>query len=131
MPKRHRNRRRTMSGGLFGIGESSSYTNSYSPSTSSSSVGSWFSNAWDKTKKAVGMSDNSTLSYPTSNSSYGGKTKRRRHSMKGGYTSTTGLAAHAAPFSGPSAKPHVWLGGKKTRRSGKHRHSKSCKHRKH
>lgn len=51
---------------------------------------------------------------------YGGKTKRRR--MKGGYkdnTPTTGLATNAAPFSGQTAKPHNWVGGKsRKRRSG-------------
>jgi hypothetical protein len=50
---------------------------------------------------------------------YGGKTKKP--GMKGGYKdniSETGLAASAAPFSGPTAQPHKMVGGK-TRRGGK------------
>jgi hypothetical protein len=57
--------------------------------------------------------------------------------MRGGFsdnTPTTGLAAHASPISGvKTAQPHNLVGGRtrKHRRGGKHRHSKSCKHRKH
>ena len=67
---------------------------------------------------------------------YGGKrrrkgkrTKRLRGGTKG-YTSLTNVASHAASFSGATARPQVWVGGKKTtcRRSKKHRHSRSCKH---
>jgi hypothetical protein len=55
--------------------------------------------------------------------SIGGKTRGRQ--MKGGFqdnTSTTDLAAHAAPFSGPTAEPHNLVGGR-TRRRGR----KICK----
>jgi len=54
-------------------------------------------------------------------SAYGGRTRRKRRHMKGGFhpnTPTTGLVVHAAPFSGPSARPHNWVGGK-TRRHKK------------
>jgi hypothetical protein len=64
---------------------------------------------------------------PMTTSTYGGRKRTRR--MKGGFkdnTPTTGLAAHAAPFSGVTAKPHNLVGGK-TRR----RRRKSRKHRKH
>jgi hypothetical protein len=37
--------------------------------------------------------------------------------MRGGFSGNTGLAAYAAPISGiPSAQPHNWVGGKRTRR---------------
>ena len=63
----------------------------------------------------------------------GGKTKRRRR-MRGGFkdnTPTTGLASHAASFSGSTAQPHNWVGGRTKRRRIKHRHrhTKSCRHR--
>jgi hypothetical protein len=62
-------------------------------------------------------------------SSYGGK-KNKKHTrrMRGGFTDNTpvtGLAAHAASFSGPTAKPHNLVGGK-TRR---HRNSKTNRRR--
>jgi len=59
--------------------------------------------------------------------SFGGRTRGRK--MKGGYKdniSTTDLAAHAAPFSGPTAQPHNLVGGR-TRRRGKKGGRKSCK----
>ena len=109
------------------------------------------SDAWEKTKKTTtGLTGTASTSYtppatsytppaptPTSASAvYGGKTrskKKRRH-MKGGFkdnTPTTGLAAHAAPFSGPTAQPHNWVGGKTKKRYHKRqhrRHTKSCRH---
>jgi len=69
----------------------------------------------------------------------GGKTRRRRRRrhMKGGFkdnTPTTGLVVHAAPFSGSTAQPHNWVGGRTKKRHHrkcykKHRHTKSCRHR--
>lgn len=127
MPKKHKNR--TMKGGFW------------------NSLTQGFSDAWEKTKKATTDayssatgSPSSTYSPPTTTTTYsqptstastgymGGKTKRRR--MRGGFkdnTPTTGLANHAAPFSGKTAQPHNWVGGKTKRR--KHRHSKSCRRR--
>jgi hypothetical protein len=69
----------------------------------------------------------------------GGKYKSKKHYMKGGFTSNApqmNVAGYAAPISGvPNAQPQVWVGkgGRRTRRryKGKHRHTKSCKHRKH
>jgi hypothetical protein len=133
MPKKHKNR--TMKGGFW------------------NSLTQGFSDAWEKTKKATTDayssatgSPSSTYSPPTTTTTYspptttttysqptstgymGGKTKRRR--MRGGFkdnTPTTGLANLAAPFSGKTAQPHNWVGGKTKRR--KHRHSKSCRRR--
>ncbi len=124
MPRRHRNRHRsrTMKGGLFEgwFGSSTPSSSSGLLGSTDSSSGSW----WDKTKKNLGMGSDTTASY-------GGKSRRRNRTIKGGFTGhtpTTGLAVKAAPFSGPTAQPHNWLGGKRSR---KHRHSKSCRHRKH
>lgn len=158
MPKRNRNRRRTMKGGLFegwfGSSDTSS-TSSYQPEGSS-----WYSgitgklSSWtDKAKQGASSMYNSaktsisgTPSYGTTTSynaasdnnqyqqtTYGGKTRKRR--MRGGFSNSrqmTGLAANSASFSGPTAKPHTWVGGR-TRKQicrKKHKHMKSCKHRK-
>jgi len=123
-----RHRRKTMKGGLFGSNTTDTNT---SNGSLFDSISQHINNAVESTRRAVGLGNKSLN---TSNT-YGGKTKRRRH-MKGGfsgYTPTTGLAEHAASFSGPTAQPQVWLGGKsrKCKRGGKHRHTKSCKHRKH
>jgi hypothetical protein len=78
--------------------------------------------------------------YQTSNTSnygnYGGTKKKNRKNKRGGYrdnVSLTNLASHAAPFSGNTAEPHNWVGGKTNRRrkSGsktKKRHHKSKRH---
>jgi len=129
MPRKHR--RRTMKGGFW-----DSLTQS-------------LSSAWDKTKKATTDAYSSATGStpapapapaptpaptpapaPSSTGFMGGKTKRRR--MRGGFkdnTPTTGLASHAASFSGPTAQPHNWVGGRTKRRHRKHRHTKSCRHR--
>jgi hypothetical protein len=119
-------------------------------STWGSSLSQSATNLWDKTKTATSSATSSltgstptptTPTYPPTTSdnstmatsTYGGKSRKRR--MRGGFsdnTPTTGLAAHAASFSGQTAKPHNIVGGKtKRRHGGKHRHSKSCKTRKH
>lgn len=128
MPKRHK--RRSMKGGFW------------------DSLTQGFSSAWEKTKKATtdayssatgSTTPQSTYSSPplmtsqptsTSTGYMGGKTKRRR--MKGGFkdnTPITGLASHAAPFSGSTAQPHNLVGGRTRRRGRKHRCNKSCRHR--
>ena len=108
------------------------------------------SNAWEQTKKASSSAYNSAASSVTSAptpaptpkptptpasapsptpSSFpvtGGR--RRRTSKRGGYSAKTplnGLASTSSPFSGKTAQPQVWVGGKTRRR---HKHSKSCKH---
>jgi hypothetical protein len=52
---------------------------------------------------------------------YGGRRTRRRHT-RGGFrdnTSTTNLASHSASFSGTTAKPHNWVGGRTRRHKRK------------
>jgi hypothetical protein len=132
---RHRHRRRTMKGGFWDT------LSGWGSSISSSATG-----LWQKTKDATSSATSGLTGSTATPTSYtftpahttsvqpmvtGGRTKRRR--MKGGFkdnTPTTGLAAHAASFSGPTAQPHNWVGGRtRRRRGGKHRHSKSCRHR--
>ena len=116
MPRRHR---RTMKGGFL-------YT-----------LSNWGSGLWQKTKDATssltGSSTGATYTPPPSSSTYtqpmttstfgGRRSRKHRRRMRGGFkdnTPTTGLAAHAASFSGQTAKPHTLVGGK-TRRSRKTR----------
>jgi hypothetical protein len=145
MPRRHKHKHRTMRGGFL-----DDISNTLSGWGTSISEGA--SSAWEKTKNATSSLTGSTpstsytptTSYqsPMTTSTYGGKYSRRRRHMKGGYrdnSPTSGLAAHAAPFSGPTAQPQVWLGvghaqpewlGGRTRR--RHRRGrKSRKHRRH
>jgi len=125
MPRRHR---KTMKGGFLDT-----------LSNWGSSLTQGASSFWEKTKQATSSATSgltgSTLSYtptstqpiptqPMTSSTYGGKTRRRR--MRGGFkdnTPTTGLAAHAASFSGETAQPHNWIGGRTRRRGRKGRKS--------
>jgi hypothetical protein len=87
-------------------------------------------------KKFESMSSPSTPHYsaPSSNyltpppRSYGGK-KRRSKKMRGGdftdNSPTTGLAFHAAPFSGETARPNTWVGGKTKKRRRNSKRSKT------
>ena len=104
------------------------------------------SNAYNKTKNSVtNYSTGSSSYYPSqpaystgsyqnqpSSYSYGGKT--RKHKRGGSYSSSisvNGLAANAAPVSNvKTAQPHNLVGGK-SKKHRKHKHSKSCKHKKH
>ena len=69
--------------------------------------------------------------YPT-----GGKKTRRRNSLRkhkrGGSfrdnISLTNLASHAAPFSGNTAQPHNWVGGKTKRSRKSRKHTKRRRH---
>lgn len=137
MPRRHRHRK-TMKGGF--LDDISNTLSGWGSSLSQGAI-----SLWDKTKNTASSATSSltgsTTSYtptqtsmtptqPMTTSTYGGKSRRRR--MRGGFkdnTPTTGLAAHAASFSGQTAQPHNWVGGRTRRRGRKHRHSKSCKHR--
>jgi hypothetical protein len=104
------------------------------------------SDLWEKTKKASSDAYNSatgssstTSSYvpppppATSSTGYMGGRKRSRK-MRGGYSDNialTGLAASASPISDiKSAQPLTTVGGRRTKRHRRHRHGKSCKHRK-
>ena len=96
------------------------------------SITSSLTDAWNKTKTAAsgaynsatgsssGSSTNTTYTSTTPTStttSIGGRKRRRTRRMRGGFSGNTGLAAYAAPISGiPSAQPHNWVGGKRTRR---------------
>ncbi len=98
-----------------GTTSSSSWFGSSTPSTSSSSSSSWFGSSTPTTS--------TTTTTGTGNSWFGGKRRRgkhthRRHKRGGtpGWTPLTGIAAHGAPFSGETAKPQVWVGGKTKRR---------------
>ena len=137
MPKRHRNRHKKTKGGFLGFGSASD------TASGDTTNGSWFTNVWSKTKQGLSGAYNSastqlSTSPYTPTQSYGGKTKRHKHrrSMKGGftgYTPTTGLSSNAASFSGSTAQPQVWLGGRKSRKcrhSRKHKHNKTCKNHK-
>ena len=104
----------TTTGVAAGTGTtSSSWFGSSTPSTSSSS--SWFGSSTPTTS--------TTTTTGTGNSWFGGKRRRgkhthRRHKRGGtpGWTPLTGIAAQGAPFSGETAKPQVWVGGKTKRR---------------
>lgn len=128
MPRRHRHRRRTMRGGFL-----DDLSNTLSGWSSSLTQGA--SSMWEKTKNATSSLTGSTpstsyssTSYqqaPMTSSTYGGKRSRRRgRHMRGGFkdnTPTTGIAAHAAPFSGPTAEPQTIVGGRTRRRGRKGR----------
>ena len=132
MPKRHRNRHKTMKGGFL-----EDLSNTLSGWGSSISQGA--SSVWQKTKDATSSltgsstyTPSTTTSYtsPPMTTSYGGKRKSRRRHMRGGFednTPTTGLAAHAASFSGPTAQPQTIVGGR-TRKRHRKRSRKSRRH---
>ena len=121
MHRKHRHR--TMKGGFL-----ENVSNTLSGWGASVSQGA--TNLWEKTKQATssatsGLTGSTTSSYspPMTTSSYGGRRRSRRY-MRGGFKDnmpTTGLAAHAAPFSGQTARPHTWVGGKTKRRHRKGR----------
>jgi len=97
--------------------------------------------AWNKTKTATTGAYDSTVgsSQPAivqpSSTSYTSGGKKSRKTKRGGYSansSVNNLASHASSFSGSTAKPHTYVGGRKTkRRHRKHKHTKSCRHKKH
>jgi len=74
-----------------------------------------------------------TVPASTESATVGGR-KRRSRAKRGGYSAnspTTGIAFYASPVSDiKNAQPHNWVGGR-TKRRRKHKHSKSCKQRKH
>jgi len=105
--------------------------------------------AWEKTKQTAsnaygsvtGSSTNqvptTTSTYvPSSTATYGGKKKRTyRRKMRGGNVedniSLNNLAANAEPFSGITAQPHNWVGGKtrRYRRKRSHKNRRSNRRR--
>jgi hypothetical protein len=141
MPKKSmRSRSRSRRGGIWPFDSDTQ--------DSSSTGSSWYSNlnpfgskkpeygstAYGSTSNGMGMGmDNSQQPYNTGYG-MGGKKGKRRRSMRGGYSdniSLNNLASTAEPISGvPTASAHQYVGGR-TRRRRRHRHNKSCKHRKH
>jgi hypothetical protein len=98
-------------------------------------------NLWNKTKETTTNLTTPTYTTPTtpttptytsqpmSSATYGGKkTKTKKYrKMRGGFKDMNGVASHAASFSGKTAQPHNWVGGR-TMKHRKHKHSKSCRH---
>jgi hypothetical protein len=92
-----------------------------------SNLSSQFSSMWNKTKESMGASTStpytpSTVTQvDTPTTVIGGKTKRRhrrhrRHKKIGGtpgYTPSVGIASTGTPFTGHTAEPHNWVGGKR------------------
>jgi hypothetical protein len=126
MPRRHRQRNRTMKGGFL-----DNLSNTLSGWGTSISQGA--SSMWEKTKSTVSGTTPTTMSTPTlaapstyattpmSTSTYGGKYSRRRRHMRGGFkdnTSATGIAANAAPISNIKTAQAQMVGGR-TRRRGR------------
>ena len=130
MPKSHRKKTRR-GGGWF-----DDLKNKATGLTSGLSTSSWTSGMSSLNPFAKKETTNtSTTNYETSSTptaSYGGK--RRRVKRGGSYSanmSQTNLAATASPISGiQTVKAQTWVGGKTKRRRRRHKHNKSCKHRK-
>jgi hypothetical protein len=131
-----KNRHKKINGGDLSSWWSSNVTNSSWLNKSKSYIPSWMSGESSQSSylpTGFGNTDStnsSGLNFGTTGTNYGGK--RRTKKKYGGYkenTPTTGLASHASPVSGlQTAKPHTWVGGRTKRR---HRHSRTCKHKKH
>jgi hypothetical protein len=90
------------------------------------------SDAYTYTANAVSPGSAPAPTYTSAPSTYtpvlGGRKRRSRRSKRGGYSANTpmsGLASSAASFSGKTAQPHTWVGGKTRRR--RRSHTKSCK----
>ena len=140
MPKRNRSKK--MRGGLFGYFEGKEEK----PANGSSSEKGWMDSATSMfssepappANKPYPPPSNNSFSapankpYPANNSfqstGYGGK--RRKHKsrrMRGGYSdnvSMTNLASRAASFSGETARPQAYVGGRRTKRRC-HTHKRS------
>lgn len=130
MPIRHKHKK--TKGGDLSSWWSDNVTNSSWLNRSKSYLPSWMSG--DSSQSTTGMSNFDFGSSDSSSSNFGTTNggKRRTKRKHGGYTSntpTTGLASTASSVSGiQTAKPHTWVGGKTKKR---HKHSRSCKHKKH
>ena len=142
MPKsnrmRNRSRSRSRKGGMW----------PFDSASTGSSYGSSMSSLWDKLtgKKTDNTYDYGAASmnssygaagmnsgYSAANygaASYGGKRRRMRGGSVTPNMPLTGLASSASPVSNmQTVKAQTWVGGRTRRR--RHRHGKSCKHRKH
>ena len=130
-----KSKRSNKRGGGWFDGVSSSLTNVTNSVTglfSSKKQPSYSSSQYSSYQPTTSNNFNST---PKS-SIIGGKKNGKKKSvrwMNGGFkdnTPTTGLAVNAAPFSGPTAEPKTWVGGKTRRRkhTRRNRHSRSRRH---
>lgn len=102
-----------------------------------SSMGNWGSSLMSSKKPSYSSPSSSSYSSQsyssspyssTSSTSSGGKRRTKRR-MRGGFKDNTpmnNLATYAAPFSGSTAEPKNWVGGRTKRR--RHRSSKSRRH---
>jgi len=139
MPKKYS--RRSMKGGWdftsgwnsfkdWGSGAWGKLTSSTPTSTPSYTPTSNYNGTYDASYNGTTNGYNGYNGY-NGTTGYGGK-KRRPQSkkMRGGNftdnTPTTGLAFHAAPFSGETARPNTWVGGKTKKRR---KRAKSCRKR--
>jgi len=148
MPKNNMRRKMKMRGGFDFSTMGSSFKNW------GTGIGTSFSGWWNKDKNQTidtsytpttdtqqsysapsteyNTDQNNSTNYPMNNT-MGGKKRRNTQSKRGGFksnTPTTGLASHAGLVSGlATARAHNLVGGKTKRH--RHRHSKTCRHRKH
>jgi hypothetical protein len=140
MPKRIS--RKNRKGGFLGFFEGSSSQepnkksmwSSWFGTTPTTTTPTYSSTTTTTTPNYSSTTPSYTSTAPSYNSTqqmnYGGKRRSRTKSKRGGYTAntpTTGLASTGAPFSGPTAKPQHWVGGKTKRRHHK-KHSRTCRH---
>ena len=95
------------------------------------------SNAWQKTKQSVQNGYNSISgnqsTQPTYIPSVGGKKLRKHKKMHGGYVANTckqNIASNASSFSGKTAQPQIWVGGK-TKKNNKTKKNIKSKRRYH
>jgi hypothetical protein len=126
MPKRNR-RSKKMRGGLLGFFEGDG-----TDSSSSNGEG-WYDSLKKNASSASSwLTSDSATTAPAATEAppaptYGGR-KRKSRRMRGGYSdnmSMTNLASRAAPFSGETARPQAYVGGRRTkRRCHKHKGSR-------
>lgn len=125
MPRRNR---KTLKGGFFDTLSnwgSSLWNNN--PRQNTSNLTGYNTGTYQNYNQPTSYGQPTNYNQSMSSYGYGGKRSRQNtRRMKGGFkdnTPTTGLAAHAASFSGKTAQPHNLVGGKtrKNRKSRKYR----------
>lgn len=124
---------RKIRGGFLGLDNVSSnndWINSISQNASNmwNNISSNASNLWEKTKQSINLnqSNNSQPTVMTSNITGGKKTKKLRGGY-GSYINYKSSANNAAPFTQPTAKPQVMLGGK-SKKHKKYKKSRKMRH---
>ena len=102
------------------------------------SVSGWGSSLSNPFKKSSTTTSTSTTYTPTTTTTLsttppvtsGGRRRRRSKRYRGGFSASKSLndvASYAASFTGKTAQPQAWVGGKSKRRRH-HKHNSSCKH---